>query len=147
MLRSASAFVSLVSTTIASTNRTAKTVTARLMAEAAPKLRNVRRVVLHTLNMADMLPTTSVFAGERLNPSALMPPNSPPLFHAATSGSTPFRFNPHVGDLGHSLNIGPTGAGKSTLLGLLAGGGMQQANAFGDPGMGGFLNQFGGGCF
>lgn len=80
--------------------------------------RNVRRVVLHTLNMADMLPTTSVFAGERLNPSALMPPNSPPLFHAATSGSTPFRFNPHVGDLGHSLNIGPTGAGKSTLLGL-----------------------------
>jgi hypothetical protein len=42
----------------------------------------------------------------------------PSLFHAATSGATPFRFNAHVGDLGHMLNIGPTGAGKSTLLGL-----------------------------
>ncbi len=80
--------------------------------------RNVRRVVLHTLNMADLLPTTSVFAGEKENPSPLMPAHSPPLFHAATSGSTPFRFTPHVGDLGHQLNIGPTGAGKSTLLGL-----------------------------
>lgn len=80
--------------------------------------RNVRRVVLHTLNMADMLPTTSVYAGETENPSPLMPAHAPPLFHAATSGATPFRFNAHVGDLGHMLNIGPTGAGKSTLLGL-----------------------------
>src|SRR5262249_9260147 len=38
--------------------------------------RNVRRVVLHTLNLADMLPITSVWAGLRENPSALMPGNS-----------------------------------------------------------------------
>ena len=38
----------------------------------------------------------------------------------ATTGATPFRFNLHVGDLGHTLMIGPPGAGKSTFLGLAA---------------------------
>ena len=40
--------------------------------------------------------------------------------HAATSGATPFRFNLHVSDVGHTLIFGPTGAGKSTLLGMIA---------------------------
>jgi type IV secretion system protein TrbE len=81
--------------------------------------RNVRRVLLHTLNLADLLPITSVWVGLRENPSALMPPKSPPLLYAATTGATPFRFNLHVGDLGHTLIVGPPGAGKSTLLGLI----------------------------
>jgi type IV secretion system protein VirB4 len=81
---------------------------------------NVRRVLLHTLNLADMLPTTSVWAGLRENPSALMPKHSPPLVFAATSGATPFRVNLHVSDLGHTLVVGPSGAGKSTALGLIA---------------------------
>jgi len=81
---------------------------------------NVRRVLLHTLNLADMLPTTSVWAGLRENPSSLMPKHSPPLLFAATSGATPFRVNLHVQDLGHTLVIGPSGAGKSTALGLIA---------------------------
>jgi len=81
---------------------------------------NVRRVLLHTLNLADMMPTTSVWAGLRENPSSLMPKNSPPLLYGATSGATPFRFNLHVSDLGHTLIVGPTGAGKSTALGLIA---------------------------
>jgi type IV secretion/conjugal transfer VirB4 family ATPase len=81
--------------------------------------RNVRRVILHTLNLADMLPITAVWAGSQRNPSALMPPNSPPLMYAATSGATPFRLNLHVSDVGHSLMVGPPGAGKSTLLGAL----------------------------
>jgi type IV secretion system protein TrbE len=34
-------------------------------------------------------------------------------------GSTPFRLNLHVSDVGHTLVLGPTGAGKSTLLGLI----------------------------
>ena len=50
--------------------------------------------------------------------SALMPKHSPPLLYAATSGATPFRFNLHVSDLGHTLIVGPSGAGKSTALGL-----------------------------
>lgn len=81
--------------------------------------RNARRVVLHTLNLADMMPITAVWAGSRRNPSPLMPPNSPPLLYAATTGATPFRFNLHVGDLGHTLMVGPPGAGKSTFLGAL----------------------------
>jgi type IV secretion system protein VirB4 len=81
--------------------------------------RNVRRVILHTLNLADMLPITAVWAGSRRNPSPLMPPDSPPLMYAATAGATPFRLNLHVGDLGHTLMVGPPGAGKSTFLGAL----------------------------
>src|ERR1700722_16280934 len=81
---------------------------------------NVRRPLLHTLNLADMLPVTSVWAGLRENPSALMPKHSPPLLYAATTGATPYRFNLHVSDPGHTLIVGPTGAGKSTALGLLA---------------------------
>src|SRR5438552_5227879 len=81
---------------------------------------NVRRVLLHTLNLADMMPITSVWAGLRENPSALMPKHSPALLYAATSGATPFRFNLHVSDVGHTLIVGPSGAGKSTALGLIA---------------------------
>jgi len=81
---------------------------------------NVRRPLLHTLNLADMLPVTSVWAGLRENPSGLMPKHSPPLLYAATTGATPYRFNLHVSDTGHTLIVGPTGAGKSTALGLLA---------------------------
>jgi type IV secretion system protein TrbE len=81
--------------------------------------RNVRRVLLHTLNLADLLPITSVWAGERENPSRLMPKQSPPLLFGATSGATPFRVNLHVSDLGHTLMCGPSGAGKSTALGLI----------------------------
>jgi type IV secretion system protein VirB4 len=69
--------------------------------------------MLHTLNLADMLPITSVWAGLRENPSAMMPKHSPPLLFAATSGATPFRVNLHVSDLGHTLIVGPSGAGKS----------------------------------
>jgi type IV secretion system protein VirB4 len=82
--------------------------------------RNVRRVILHTLNLADLMPITAVWAGPKVNPSPLMPPDSPPLLYAATTGATPFRFNLHVADLGHTLMIGPPGAGKSTFLGLVA---------------------------
>ncbi|RUV80512.1 DUF87 domain-containing protein, partial [Mesorhizobium sp. M1A.F.Ca.IN.020.32.1.1] len=47
------------------------------------------------------------------------PPASPPLMLVA-SGSTPFRLNLHVDDVGHTLIFGPTGSGKSTLLALIA---------------------------
>jgi type IV secretion system protein VirB4 len=50
----------------------------------------------------------------------MYPPSSPPLMSGVTNGSTPFRLNLHVRDVGHSFVFGPTGAGKSTLLGLIA---------------------------
>lgn len=81
---------------------------------------NVRRPPIHTLHLADLLPTTSVWPGLKENPCALYPPQSPPLAYTVTTGATPFRLNLHVGDVGHTLAFGPTGAGKSTLLALLA---------------------------
>lgn len=83
-------------------------------------LPNLRRPMMHTLQLAHLLPLSSVWAGRENAPCPFYPPHSPPLLHAVTDGSTPFRLNLHVGDVGHTLILGPTGTGKSTLLGLLA---------------------------
>lgn len=77
---------------------------------------NVRQPLVHTLNLAHLLPLSSVWAG----PARSEHLNGPPLFYAETGGSTPFRFSVHVGDVGHMLIVGPTGAGKSVLLALMA---------------------------
>jgi type IV secretion system protein VirB4 len=77
---------------------------------------NVRQPLVHTLNLAHLMPLSSVWAGPRRNEHL----DGPALFHAETSGSTPFRFSTHVGDVGHTLIVGPTGAGKSVLLSLMA---------------------------
>ena len=81
---------------------------------------NIRRPLIHTLNLADMLPLSSVWAGLDFCSCDLYPEFSPPLMHAAAVGATPFRFNLHVGDVGHTLIFGPTGAGKSVLLNTIA---------------------------
>ncbi len=81
---------------------------------------NVRRPLIHTLNLADLLPLSSVWAGKPFAPCPFYPPESPPLLYAATGGTTPFRLNLHVDDLGHTLVFGPTGAGKSVLLSTVA---------------------------
>ena len=80
---------------------------------------NVRRPLLHTLNLSDLLPMTSIWAGEEHNPCRYFPANSPALSYAATTGSTPFRVNLHVGDVGHSLLLGKTRGGKSTALAFM----------------------------
>jgi type IV secretion system protein TrbE len=81
---------------------------------------NVRRPLLHSLNLADLVPASSKYPGRAVNPSPLFRAGAPPLLHAATTGATPFRLNLHVGDVGHTLVLGPTGSGKSTLLAMLA---------------------------
>ena len=80
---------------------------------------NVRRPLIHSLNLADLLPLHSIWPGLRECPCPFYPPDSPPLMQVVTAGSTPFRLNLHVGDVGHTLVFGPTGAGKSTLLATL----------------------------
>jgi type IV secretion system protein VirB4 len=77
---------------------------------------NVRQPPVSTLNLAHMMPVSAVWAG----PSRDEHLDAPPLFMARTEGSTPFRFALHVGDVGHTLIVGPTGAGKSVLLALMA---------------------------
>ena len=77
---------------------------------------NVRQPLVHTLNLAHLMPLSSVWAGPDRNPHL----GAPPLLVAKTAGSTPFRLSTHVGDVGHMLVVGPTGAGKSVLLSLIA---------------------------
>lgn len=81
---------------------------------------NVRRPLIHTLNLAHYLPFTQVWSGPSVHPCPFYPPASPPLLLAATDGATPYRLCLHAGDLGHTAIIGPTGSGKSTLLATLA---------------------------
>jgi len=77
---------------------------------------NVRQPLIHTLNLAHLMPLSSVWAGPERNDHL----DGPPLLYAETSGATPFRLSTHIGDVGHMLVVGPTGAGKSVLLALLA---------------------------
>ncbi|MBM7324807.1 VirB4 family type IV secretion/conjugal transfer ATPase [Agrobacterium sp. S2] len=80
---------------------------------------NIREPLINTRNLADLIPLNSVWSGSPIAPCPYYPPASPPLMQVA-SGSTPFRLNLHVDDVGHTLIFGPTGSGKSTLLSLLA---------------------------
>jgi type IV secretion system protein VirB4 len=77
---------------------------------------NVRQPPISTLNLAHMVPSSAVWAGPERDDHF----GAPPLLHGRTEGSTPFRLSLHVGDVGHTLVIGPTGAGKSVLLALMA---------------------------
>ena len=77
---------------------------------------NVRQPLVHTLNLAHLMPLSSVWAGPTRNEHL----GGPPLLFAETGGSTPFRLSTHVEDVGHMLVVGPTGAGKSVLLALMA---------------------------
>ncbi len=77
---------------------------------------NVRQPPISTLNLAHMMPLSAVWAGPERNEHL----DAPPLFYARTEGATPFRFSLHVGDVGHTMVVGPTGAGKSVLLALMA---------------------------
>ncbi len=77
---------------------------------------NVRQPPVSTLNLAHMMPLSAVWAGPERNEHL----DGPPLLFAKTDGATPFRLSLHVGDVGHTLVVGPTGAGKSVLLALLA---------------------------
>ena len=77
---------------------------------------NVRQPIIHTLNLAHLCPLSAVWAGaERCDHL-----DGPPLLIAKTKGATPFRLSLHVGDVGHTIVVGPTGAGKSVLLAMLA---------------------------
>lgn len=80
---------------------------------------NIREPLINTRNLADLIPLNSVWSGTPIAPCPYYPPASPPLMQVA-SGSTPFRLNLHVDDVGHTLIFGPTGSGKSTLLSLIA---------------------------
>ena len=82
-------------------------------------VQNVRRPLISTYNLTHFIPLSSIWAGDKYNQSDKFIPESPALLYTLTQGSTPFRLNLHVNDIGHTLIFGPTGSGKSTLLALL----------------------------
>ncbi|MBL4818868.1 MAG: conjugal transfer protein TrbE [Deltaproteobacteria bacterium] len=77
---------------------------------------NVNRPIISSLNLAHMLPLSAVWAGNKENEHL----KGPPHMIVKTRGSTPFRLSTNIGDVGHTLIIGPTGAGKSVLLSFMA---------------------------
>lgn len=77
---------------------------------------NVRAPLLHSLNLAHLIPFSAIWAGPKMDNHL----NAPALMYVHTLGRTPFRFVNHLGDVGHQMIIGPTGAGKSVLLTMMA---------------------------
>lgn len=77
---------------------------------------NVRQPIVSTLNLAHIMPVSAVWAGQERNAHL----DGPPLIVTRTDGATPFRLVTHVGDVGHTMVVGPTGMGKSVLIATLA---------------------------
>ena len=82
---------------------------------------NVRRPVISSLNLVHLMPLSAIWAGEDENRHLreVSGCGSPHMI-CSTTGSTPFKLNLNISDVGHTLIVGPTGAGKSTLLSMLA---------------------------
>ena len=72
-----------------------------------------REVMVPAQVAADCMPVRGL--GRAHRPSALLPPDTPPLLPAVTFAGTLHPFNLHVGDVGHTLVFGPTGALPSYL--------------------------------
>ncbi len=77
---------------------------------------NVRMPLIHSLNLAHLVPFSALWAGPERNEHL----KGPVLMYAKTAGNTPFRFSNYVGDVGHQMIIGPTGSGKSVFLNMMA---------------------------
>ena len=60
---------------------------------------NIRMPLMHSLNLAHLLPVGQPWAGPKRNAHL----DAPPLLMVRTRGSTPFRLDLHVGDVGHSF--------------------------------------------
>lgn len=86
---------------------------------------NVRKPLVHTLNLAHMAPLSAIWSGEKDNSHL----KGSAHFMAKCRGNSPFRFSSNVGDVGHTLIFGPTGAGKSTLLSFMAAQWLRYKNA------------------
>lgn len=100
----------------AATTETTNAVDAWLGTHPGNAYANVRRPLLHTLNLAHLAPLSAVWAGSEVNTHL----DGPPLIMARCGTDTPFRLVTHQGDVGHTMIVGPTGAGKSVLLAFMA---------------------------
>ena len=77
---------------------------------------NVRRAPVRSDYVTRTLPLSRVYPGPTEHPCKLYPDESAALFYAQTREHVPFRFCPFVGQVGHTVIVGPTGSGKSILM-------------------------------
>lgn len=82
--------------------------------------RNPHEVMVSNKALVDLIPTRTLWRGEKTNPCNLFPQDSPPLLIGRGQTGEEFYFNLHHQDVGHTLVFGPTGGGKSVLMGLIA---------------------------
>ncbi len=82
---------------------------------------NLRRPIINTMNLAHMMPLSSIWSGSTHN-EHLLEKTGTGIAHitCSTTGQAIFRLNLNVGDVGHTMIAGATGAGKTTLLIMLA---------------------------
>lgn len=76
---------------------------------------NLRRLALLETNTADLSFLFTADLGEPVSPHL----GRRPLAIFETPHRTPYAYNLHVGDVGHTLVLGATGSGKSFLLNFL----------------------------
>jgi len=81
---------------------------------------NSRSPLISTLNLLHLFPLSMPWEGNRKNKHLgdICGTDSPHMITRA--GKSPFWLNLNVGDVGHTLVVGPTGGGKSILLNTLA---------------------------
>ena len=73
---------------------------------------NIRSALVSSLNFSHFAPTTCQWSGDKMNECL----KGPVLLYTDSTGNTPFRLSLHVGQLGHTMIVGPSGSGKSVLL-------------------------------
>lgn len=91
---------------------------------------NVRRYMVNSTNFCNIAPMGAYWDGEKKNKHFAdlrktvhregLSFVDDPLIQCTTPEHLPFYFNLHVGDVGHTLVVGPTGAGKSVLLNTIS---------------------------
>jgi len=81
---------------------------------------NPRRYLIKTMNLAHILPVSSIWAGNYKNEflNDISGVDAPHII-CSTTGDTPFYLNLNDKDVGNTMIIGPVGSGKSTLLCML----------------------------
>jgi type IV secretion system protein VirB4 len=80
---------------------------------------NIRKYMLHSLNVADVLPTTTVWGGRRELTCSMCPAGVEPVAFVRTRSSDYFALDLHQDDVMHTLVGGPTGNGKTSLVNFL----------------------------
>lgn len=81
---------------------------------------NVRKFPISTRNFVGFFPISGFWEGSFSNHHIAHITGLKFPLMVTRSGRSPFYFNLHVQDVGHTLIIGPTGSGKSILLNVLA---------------------------